>query len=104
MARCPKCRRHFRTLEDEEGMHACPYCDYWPHEEQDEPESEEEEESRLVWTEEDAISSRYPGYAYDLNAAPGQMFHLLPDEAEWNLLIAAVESGEVGADTTIDVD
>ena len=34
MATCPKCRRHFRTLEDEEGMHECPRCGYAPwHEE-----------------------------------------------------------------------
>ena len=30
MARCPRCTRHFRTLEDEEGMHDCPHCGYWP--------------------------------------------------------------------------
>ena len=30
MATCPKCRRHFRTLEDEEGMHECPRCGYAP--------------------------------------------------------------------------
>ena len=28
MARCPKCKHHFRTLEDEEGMHDCPRCGY----------------------------------------------------------------------------
>ena len=28
MARCPKCRHYFRTLEDEEGMHDCPRCGY----------------------------------------------------------------------------
>lgn len=26
MARCPRCRRSFRTLEDEDGQHDCPYC------------------------------------------------------------------------------
>jgi len=28
MARCPRCTKHFRTLEDEDGMHDCPYCGY----------------------------------------------------------------------------
>ena len=31
MARCPRCRKHFRTLEDEVGMHDCPHCGYPPH-------------------------------------------------------------------------
>ena len=30
MARCPRCSKHFRTLEDEEGMHDCPSCGYAP--------------------------------------------------------------------------
>jgi len=30
MARCPRCFKHFRTLEDEEGMHECPSCGYAP--------------------------------------------------------------------------
>jgi len=30
MARCPRCSKHFRTLEDEEGMHECPSCGYAP--------------------------------------------------------------------------
>lgn len=30
MARCPNCKHKFRTLEDEEGMHACPHCGYGP--------------------------------------------------------------------------
>jgi len=30
MARCPLCAKHFRTLEDEEGMHDCPHCGYAP--------------------------------------------------------------------------
>jgi hypothetical protein len=34
MARCPNCKRHFRTLEDEEGMHACPSCGFDGHEEE----------------------------------------------------------------------
>lgn len=28
MARCPHCRRHFRTLDDEQDMHDCPHCLY----------------------------------------------------------------------------
>ena len=31
MPRCPACRRSFRTMEDEEGMHDCPHCGYFPH-------------------------------------------------------------------------
>lgn len=27
--RCPKCRKSFRVLEDEQGMHPCPRCGYW---------------------------------------------------------------------------
>ena len=34
MARCPHCKRHFRTLEDEEGMHACPHCGHSPEDDQ----------------------------------------------------------------------
>lgn len=30
MARCPKCRHQFRTMEDEEGQHDCPRCGYGP--------------------------------------------------------------------------
>ena len=30
MARCPHCKRTFRTLEDEEGMHDCPNCGHGP--------------------------------------------------------------------------
>ncbi len=26
MPRCPRCRQTFLTLEDEQGMHDCPYC------------------------------------------------------------------------------
>jgi Zn ribbon nucleic-acid-binding protein len=26
--RCPRCRRRFRVLEDEIGMHDCPHCGY----------------------------------------------------------------------------
>lgn len=25
--RCPNCHKHFRTLEDEEADHGCPYCE-----------------------------------------------------------------------------
>ena len=28
MARCPRCTRSFRTLEDEQDMHDCPHCGY----------------------------------------------------------------------------
>lgn len=24
--RCPNCHKHYRTLEDEDGDHDCPYC------------------------------------------------------------------------------
>ena len=30
MARCLHCRRHFRTLDDEQDMHDCPHCGYGP--------------------------------------------------------------------------
>lgn len=30
MARCPRCTKHFRVMEDEEGMHECPSCGYAP--------------------------------------------------------------------------
>jgi hypothetical protein len=41
MARCPRCRCHFRVLEDEDdGQHGCPRCGYGDRE----PEPEEEEE------------------------------------------------------------
>ncbi len=39
MATCPECRKHFRILEDEQGMHGCPYCGYSP-----DYEDEEEDE------------------------------------------------------------
>jgi hypothetical protein len=41
MARCPACKRHFRTLDDEEGMHECPRCGYAPWHDR-EPEEEPE--------------------------------------------------------------
>lgn len=31
--RCPRCRRTFRVLDDEVGMHDCPSCGYTPYEE-----------------------------------------------------------------------
>lgn len=30
MARCPRCRAQFSTLDDEEGMHDCPSCGLSP--------------------------------------------------------------------------
>lgn len=30
MPRCPRCRRSFRTLEDEQDMHECPSCGFGP--------------------------------------------------------------------------
>lgn len=30
MPRCPHCRHHFRTLDDEIDMHDCPHCGYGP--------------------------------------------------------------------------
>ena len=30
MARCPRCTKHFRVMEDEENMHPCPSCGYAP--------------------------------------------------------------------------
>lgn len=44
MARCPSCRQSFRTLEDEEGMHPCPFCGYGDEPDWIEPEEDEEEE------------------------------------------------------------
>lgn len=32
MARCGQCGRSFRTLDDEQDMHACPSCGYDGHE------------------------------------------------------------------------
>lgn len=34
MPRCPRCKRHFRTLEDEQDIHDCPYCGYFPRDEE----------------------------------------------------------------------
>ncbi len=36
MATCPECRRYFKTLEDEQNMHACLYCSYFPNDEEEE--------------------------------------------------------------------
>jgi PHP family Zn ribbon phosphoesterase len=34
MPTCPKCRKHFRVLEDEDdGQHDCPFCGYGAREE-----------------------------------------------------------------------
>lgn len=43
MARCPNCRKHFREMEDEQGMHDCPFCGYGHHEDEpdDEPDPDE---------------------------------------------------------------
>jgi len=30
MPTCPRCHRHFRTLEDEENDHECPRCGWAP--------------------------------------------------------------------------
>ncbi len=30
MPTCPNCKRHFRTLPDEEGDHPCPHCGWEP--------------------------------------------------------------------------
>ena len=48
MARCPYCRHYFRTLDDEEGMHDCPYCGYLgypPLEDLEDEETEDDEEN-----------------------------------------------------------
>ena len=51
MARCPNCRRFFREMEDEQGMHDCPHCGYGPRDDRCpscgcrwSPEDEDEEE------------------------------------------------------------
>ena len=48
MARCPKCRCRFATLEDEADMHGCPNCGWTgrdePEPEQDDDESDNERE------------------------------------------------------------
>ncbi len=36
MPLCPKCGKYFRTLEDEQHDHPCPYCGYHPDLEPDE--------------------------------------------------------------------
>lgn len=33
--KCPDCKRHFQTLDDEVGMHDCPNCGWPPGEERD---------------------------------------------------------------------
>ena len=111
MARCPHCKKHFRTLEDEEGMHDCPYCGYGDREDDHEKEPDFEE----MATDHGGYPGNHPAIIHDLLAVQnndllaiisGQpRLHLevsLWDEAEWDHLIAAVESGEVGADTQIE--
>lgn len=43
MARCPKCHRHFRVLEDEEGMHDCPHCGFGPDDDRDDSDTDDAE-------------------------------------------------------------
>ena len=177
MARCPRCKRHFRTLEDEEGMHDCPHCGYGPQRDVKAPPPVffspgpwrvgnthgavvTDANHRSAWTD-DANRLSYGGNmicesirsvanARLIAAAPalfealemvrdadedchkdglptipecaralidralaavyqerqdedGERLHLeisFWDEAEWDHLIRAVESGEIGADTT----
>jgi hypothetical protein len=49
MARCPKCKKRFPTLEDEEGMHECPRCGY-DGQESDEQEPEAMTIHRIIYT------------------------------------------------------
>lgn len=47
MARCPKCRHQFRTLDDEADMHACPWCGWHPFDEptdEDDPPADTDED------------------------------------------------------------
>jgi hypothetical protein len=39
--RCPSCRRTFRVLADEAGMHDCPHCGWGPEVEGEDPDREE---------------------------------------------------------------
>lgn len=34
--RCPRCRRTFLVMADEQGMHACPSCGYGPDDDREE--------------------------------------------------------------------
>ena len=38
MPQCPMCHKQFRTLEDEEYIHECPKCGYFPEEEDEDDE------------------------------------------------------------------
>ena len=42
--RCPRCRRAFQVLEDEQGMHACPWCGYGPDDKRPDFDDEEDPE------------------------------------------------------------
>jgi len=45
MALCPKCKKHFRVMEDEDPRDfGCPYCGYGEPPEIDYPEDENEDE------------------------------------------------------------
>jgi DNA-directed RNA polymerase subunit M/transcription elongation factor TFIIS len=54
MARCPKCRKHFATLEDEADMHDCPRCGY----SRDDDEREREAQRRAEDENDGRISTR----------------------------------------------
>lgn len=49
--RCSKCRHHFSTLEDEQGMHECPSCGYDGH---DAP--------PCLWCNEDVLEDEHAPY------------------------------------------
>lgn len=40
MATCPRCKRHFRVPEDEQGDHGCPRCGYFHGDEREEDDDE----------------------------------------------------------------
>jgi len=44
MPKCPKCKRYFRTLPDEEQDHPCPACGWEPGDRDDEDDELEEGE------------------------------------------------------------
>lgn len=42
--RCPECKHRFQVLDDEEGMHECPSCGYFPgRDDADDNETEDED-------------------------------------------------------------
>ena len=43
MPTCPRCKRRFKTLPDEENMHDCPSCGFSPEDLEDDDEEEEDE-------------------------------------------------------------